>query len=135
MALRLKHKIVVQISRDAEQKQKGVIFLDDDAVQEIDTNQYQRSAGSDISIPDTDTEALSFGDVQAVRGLYLEVSGQCNVTLNGSNVPILVEPDAGAPSGKPGKLMLNATITSVSIENVSGGIITGVYALWGDPLP
>ena len=135
MALRLKHKVVVQISRDTDQKQKGVVFLDDDSVQEVDTSGYLRSAGGDISIAVSSTEALNLGDVQAVRGLYLEVDGQCNVTLNGANVALDVQPDAGT-TGKRGKLLLNAGITSVSVENVSATtVLTGFYAVWGDVAP
>ena len=134
MALRLKHKVVVQLSRDTDQKQKGVVFLDDDSVQEVDTSSYERSAGGDVSIAAAASEALALGDVQVVRGLYLEVSSQCSVTLNGGNVPLVVQPDTGT-SGKSGKLFLNATITSVSVENTSGATMTAFYAVWGDPTP
>jgi hypothetical protein len=132
MALRVKHKALIQISSDTAQKSKRY-FLEDDSSHEVDTEQYQAEISGDLSIADAATEVLSFGDVQDARGLYLEVSGLCDVTINGANVPMAMQPAAGTTANA--KFLIDATITSVSITNNSGGTLTGSYALWGNPLP
>lgn len=138
MPLRLKHKIVVQVTADTAQKQKR-FFLDDDPVQETDVSSFAHQANSELSIDDTVTEALSFGDVQDARGIYIETDKPCDVFINGSATPIpmILAPASGSSSGAAkAKLFLEATITQVSITNTVGdnSVLTGVYELWGDPV-
>ena len=138
MALRVKHKLVVQISGDQAQKKKR-FFLEDGPEQETDIASFDRSVSGDLNILDTVTEALSFGDVTDARGIYLEVDQPCNMRINGSptDLPIILAPAPGSGSGAvapTAKVFLEMNLTSVTIENTSGGaVLTGSYTIWGDP--
>ena len=137
MALRVKHKLVVQISGDTAQKKKR-FFLEEGTEQETDVASFDRSASGDLSIADTVTESLPFGDVTAARGLYLEVDKPCNVKINGSatSIPVILAPapSGGGTAAPTAKLFLEATLTAVTIENTdgSGAVLTGSFVLWGD---
>ena len=128
MAIRVVHKLLIQISGDTGQKQKR-FFTEDDASIITDVATFDRQAGSDINIPDAATEVLNFGDVTAVRGLYLEVDQPCSLRLNGGNetLPIIL-----APTAAKAKVFLEMTLTGASLQNASGNTLNGSYVVWGD---
>ena len=128
MPIRVKHNVLVQISRDTDEKKK-TFYPDTNAVQ-IDT--FEKQANGDLSIAAGDTDQLSFGDVVDVRGIYLELSGDALVRINSGteNIPLTL-----APSGTKAQLFLEANLSAVEIENQGAEAITGVYCVWGDPTP
>jgi hypothetical protein len=131
MAIRVKHSVFVQASQDTAGKQK--LFYQDADLSAVVGDNYQRLASGNLAIAALATESLPTGDIDAIKGVYLEVSGQCNVRINGSTDDIVLSPTAGITSGKA-KLFLEAVITSLTIENTDASIeLTGVYCLWGDP--
>jgi len=128
MPIRVKHNVLVQISRDTDEKKK-TFYPDTNSVQ-IDT--FEKQANGDLSIAAGDTDQLSFGDVVDVRGIYLELSGDALVRINSGteNIPLTL-----APSGTKAQLFLEANLSAVEIENQGAEAITGVYCVWGDPTP
>ena len=110
MPIRVKHNVLVQISRDTDEKKK-TFYPDTNAVQ-IDT--FEKQANGDLSIAAGDTDQLSFGDVVDVRGIYLELSGDALVRINSGteNIPLTL-----APSGTKAQLFLEANLSAVEVEN------------------
>lgn len=131
MAIRLKHRVFVQASRDIAGKQK--LFYQDSDLSEVTADNFERMASGNLSIAALATESVPLGDVDAVKGIYLEVSQQCNVRINGSADDIIMTPPSGV-SGTAAKLFLEAVISQVEIENTNAdSALTGVYCVWGDP--
>lgn len=125
MAIRLKHILAVQASRDTAGRKK--LFYQDTEVEAVTIDTFDHIQSGNLSIPPGDEESLGFGQVNQAKGLFLEVSGDCNLTLNGAATPIPLE-----VSGSTAKFFIEATLTSIQIENTSAeDTLTGVYALWG----
>ena len=63
---------------------------------EVIIDDFDKQANSDLAIANGVTEGLSFGDVDDVRGLYLEVTVPCKLLLNGSTeeLPVTLAPNA-----------------------------------------
>lgn len=130
MTIRVKHKVVVQNSLDTSAKRK-LFYQEDDNTAEVVSDAFERQTGGVLDIDVSSTEALPFGDVTDVRGVYIEVDGACDVRVNGSPDPIPIQP---APAATQAKLLLEAGITGITIENSSAtNRLTGHYCLWGDP--
>jgi len=128
--MRVVHRVYAQLSRDVAQKQQ--LWLADPALSEVVTDQFQRCVGGLDEVAVVSTQVLSLGDVQDVRGLYLEADRTCRVRLNGSADPLVLQP---AEAGKPAKLFVEATITQVTVENLSAvNPVQVAYVVWGDPL-
>jgi hypothetical protein len=109
------------------------MFFPDLASEAVSHATFDKSSSGDLAIDASGVESLNFGDVLDVRGLYLEVSGNCYLRLNGSvdNIPVTLAPDA-----MKAKVFLEVDITSVIIQNTSSTeALTGVYCVWGDPTP
>ena len=127
--MRLKTTVQVQMTQDDAGKRK--LYSDDATAAASDTTGYQRGANSLISIDPETTEAMAFGDVSLVRGMYLEVDQDALVRLNGSGDALQMRVASGV--GKA-KLFLETEVTEVTIENVSTDTaLTGVFVCWGDP--
>ena len=126
MSIRVKHNVLLQISRDTLEKKKQ--FFPD--ANEVILAAFDSQSNGTLAIPATTSLTLDFGEVTDVRGLYIEVSADVVVRINGSltNLPITLASDA-----TKGQLFLESNISAVIIENESATAITGVYALWGDP--
>lgn len=129
MAIRVKHKVAVAIGLASDMK--NTLLELDDTLAEVILDGFDRAVSNIVAIAAAATEQLSLGDLSTVRGMYLEVDGDCTVRLNGSTDDILMK--VGATGGKA-KLLLEATITQVEIE-ATGAAVNGVYAMWGDPTP
>jgi hypothetical protein len=123
--------VFVQIGRDQELKNKQ--FYPDPELSEIVIDDYQRQMNADLNIDALTTEVLTFGDVDAVKGIFLEVDQDAKVYLNGSLDAIQLR-IAGDTLVTKAKLFLEADISSVSVENTHAtNPLTGVYCVWGDP--
>lgn len=131
MPIRVDHTVTPQISRDTAQKQK--LFFPDIGEEAVSHATFEKSSNNILSLDASAVESLSFGDVDDVRGLYLEVSGDCYLRINGStdNIPVKLP-----PSGTRAKVFLEADVTAVEVQNLSTtDALTGVYCVWGDPTP
>lgn len=124
----LKHTVQLQISLDSEAKRK--LFADDAVTAATSTNGFASQANSVLTIPPAGLKSLSFGDVQAVRGLYLETSLEALVRLNGAADPLSLKK---ADNASATKLFIEAEITQVTVENPGADTLSGVYVVWGDP--
>lgn len=130
MTIRVDHSILLDITRDTGQKRCLFGEDADEAQRILDQNDAQSS--NTLAIPASTTETLSFGDVGAPAGLYLEVNQAVNVYLNGSADPIALVPQVATNrNDQVAKLFLEATITQVDVENTNLTEMTGVYAVWG----
>ncbi len=136
MALSLfKHELVMDVAEDSSGKLKE-FERPRDTVLVNKGDFWNRIHGGNFSIAKTETEVLDLGDVAIpAKGLYLEVSGQCDITLNGLASPFQVRPTA-KESSQLLKLFLEVDITSISITNTDGTkAMTGSYRVWGDENP
>lgn len=128
--MRIKHTVLLRLARDNDMRR--LLFSDDSQLAEVVIDAYQRHAQGHIAIAAAATESLSFGDVDEIKGLYLELNQDAKVRLNGSLDSIVV---AKPPGGSVAKLFVEATITAVEIENDTGSALTGLYVVWGDETP
>lgn len=131
---RIRHQVYAQVYGDTAYKD-GRFTPDPDSELLVATG-FQRQVNADFSIAALATESLGLGDVSLVRGIYIKVDADCIVRLNGSLDSITLRtPASGTPAFGP-KLFMEADITQVQVENISGSdILTGVYCMWGDPSP
>lgn len=131
MAIRVKHIIAVQTSTDTDQTRK-MFYLDPDN-ESVISDSVQKQASGNLEVAIGASETLSFGDVTDVRGLYLEVAGDCRVRLNGApdNIEMKIVKDA-TPS--KAKLFVEADLSQVEVDNTQGTVaLTGIFCVWGDP--
>lgn len=127
--MRLKHQVRVQAALDTGMKR--ALFSDDATLSQVSTDSFTKEANSVLAIPASATEALSFGDVTLVKGLYLEVDQDAKVRLNGGTEVIQLRKAAGVAKAK---FFIEADLTAVTVENpVADAALTGVYVVWGDP--
>lgn len=132
MAIRVRHRVYVQTSRDTAGKSK--LFYPDPELEESVTDGLDNQAGGSLTMAADEVVNLAFGDVVACKGLYLEVSGTTQVVLNGGD-PLELTPVAGIGTTTRAKLFIEAPLTEVQLTNLADETVTGVYCLWGDPTP
>ena len=132
MAIRLVHNIIVQIFRDPEGKR--ALFSEDEELGKKIITDFEQSNSGNVSIGATSTDTLKFGDVDAVKGLFLEVDQDVDVKLNGGS-EILPMRLPNTEAGATAKLFVEADISAVEITVPGATAMTGVYVAWGDPTP
>lgn len=126
--MRIKHKVNVRIADDANMK--DMLFGPDDELAEIVADGFLRQASGIIALDAAATESLSFGDVDAVKGLYLKIDQDVQVDINGlGNLQMRRHTTT---TGTYAKLFIEGDITSVSITN-GGSAARGLWCVWGDP--
>lgn len=130
--MRVKHTVLMQLARDIEMRR--LFYSDDSQLAQQVIDGYDKQAQGHIAIAATATESLTFGDVDAVKGLYLELNQNAKVRINGSATDIVLAKPPSA-SADVAKLFLEADITAVEIENPTTEPMTGIYVVWGDPTP
>lgn len=128
MAIRIKHSVLVQISRDTDAKKK--LFYPD--ANDVILDGFDAQSSGNLSVPATTIETIPFGDITDVRGLFVEVSGDVVVRLNGGtdNIPITL-----APGATKAQFFLEGNLSASVVENEGATTITGIYCVWGDPTP
>ncbi len=129
--MRIKHTIQLRIARDVEMRR--LLFSDDAQLAEKVIDDYGNQAQGSIEIAAGGTESLSFGDVTAVKGIYLEMDQGARIRLNGSADNIVAAKPPGA-SEDSAKFFLEADLSAVEIENNTSETLTGLYVVWGDPV-
>lgn len=131
MAIRVSHTVAVRTSRDTEYKK--AMWDPDVTLSEVILDIFEKQVNGNLSVAVSSSEQISFGDIDVVKGAYLEFDTDCLVRLNGSVDSIAVRT---AESGKAAKFFLEADISQIEVENQSSStVLTGVYVLWGDPTP
>lgn len=130
MALRIRHTVNVRVARDEDMKLG--LWLPDLTLSEVVLDEYERAASGSLNIAAAVTESVPLGDVDAVRGLYLEIVGTANVRINGSLDNIAMSQQDAT---KPAKLFIEALISQVQIENTGTTDLDGFFCVWGDPTP
>lgn len=130
--MRVKHTVLMQLARDTEMRR--LFYSDDSQLSQQVIDGFEKHAQGHIAIAAAATESLSFGDVAAVKGLYLEVDQNAKVRINGSATDIVLAKPPSA-SADAAKLFLEADVTAVEIENPTTEPLTGIYIVWGDPTP
>lgn len=137
MAIRVKHRVYVHTFGDTDEKLQK--FTPDPELMEVLTDEVEKQSHSDLSIAPTSTDTLPFGDIAAVKGMYLEMQAACKVRINGSLDDIDLTPVkgvAGANTTTPAKLFLEAPLTAVTVENTHAtDPLIGQVVFWGDPTP
>ena len=130
MAIRVRHTVAARTSRDTDFKK--AMWDPEVELAEVVLDTFEKQANSNLSVPATTKEELSFGDVEAVKGIYLELLAAGKVYINSSLDAIEMTPGA---TGQPAKLFLEANISKVEVENEAATALEGVYLVWGDPTP
>lgn len=82
-----------------------------------------------LSVAPGATDVIPLGDIDTVTMVEIDVSGAVTVTLNGT----IVIPIAPLRTGARAWLHLHTPVTSLSITNPGGTVVTGSYLLLGDP--
>ena len=128
MAIRLKTKINVRIAEDTDMN--NLLFAPKDDLAEVTIDGYEKSVSGVLKVDANTTEALSLGDVDTPKGLYLRVDNDCLVNINGlGNIQLR---RSSVATGVVAKLAIEADITSVSITAPTTSDVRGVWAIWGD---
>ncbi len=129
MTIRVKHTVAVLTSRDTQFKK--AMWYPDVTLAEVIIDTFEKQASGNFAVPVSSIETLSMGDIDAVRGFYLETETACKIRINGSLDSIDLVPSG---SGFSAKLFLEAELDSVIVENESADtILNGVFVFWGDP--
>ena len=129
--MRIKHKVTVRIAEDT--LMQNLLFGPDDVLAEIVLDDFQRTTSGLISINTTVTENLPLGDVDAVKGLYLRVSDDCIIKLNGGTQEIQLRKSDSGTSVSYAKFFIEADISQVAITAGATAVLTGMFCAWGDP--
>jgi len=127
--MRVKHKVIVQVARDADMK--NTLFSTDETLAEVIADGFDRSVTGLLHVAATVTESVPLGDVDVPKGLYLEVDQDCQVAINGSADLIQLRKSSTA-SSVPAKLFLEADISSLAIT-AGATAVNGAFCVWGDP--
>lgn len=132
MPIRVTHNVLVQISSDTAGKQK-LVWPETNAVT---SDGFDQQVTSNLQVAASASQALTFGDVAAVRGFYLEVNQDCLLTINGGTpIQLRKHPGATTAAGRA-RFFIEAEITSVSVDNSANAeALVGQYTAWGDPTP
>lgn len=129
--MRVKHKVNVTITDDAEGKDK-LLSLDDTAA-EVALDGYEEHSSGKAKLAIGASFSVPFGSVGDARGFFLKSTGDCDVSINGGAALQvrrgLVSSGTRAASTK---LFFEGTLLSVTVTAVEALSLT--HAVWGDPV-
>lgn len=127
--MRVKHKVWVNTARDSSMK--DLVYGPSEDSRLVQTDSYEQWGGGSFTIAAAANEDLNLGDVDAVRGIYLEAAGDLEITLNGSDTPLtLHRPDSQV--GTVAKLFAEAEIDTVNVANPGTAAVSGHFHVYGD---
>lgn len=126
--MRVKHTVQLTVSEDTDQKQ--ILFQRDATLAQVVIDNYERATSGLVSIAAAATENLPLGDVTNVKGLYLALSEEATVAINGSGDLIQMRKGGSASLAK---LLIEADITEVAVTAPAAADLTGTFCVWGDP--
>jgi hypothetical protein len=126
--MKLEHTINVRIIKGTDTS--DLYFGLSNDLAKVIVSDYDKYCSGTIAISADGTETLSFGDIDTVKGILIVVNNDCELTINGSNVPVslIKHVDVTYPKAS---FFMNALISSLSIE-ASSGALTGFYCAWGN---
>lgn len=127
--MRIKHKANVRISDDADMK--DMLFGLDDTLAEVVIDAFTKQSSGKISVLAGETESVALGDITAVRGAFLKLSGDCQLKINGAATAIQLRKPTTA-TGTYCKFFIEAEITSLQIIAPVGADVSGIFCVWGD---
>lgn len=128
--MRVKHKVVVQIAEDTGMK--NGLFNQDEQLNAVTIDGYEKQFSGIIKTLATETDTLSFGDVEAVKAVFMKLDRECIVTINGEAIQMRIAPGQPAPAFT--RLFLEADIETLTVTAPVGGDVNGVYVVYGDEL-
>lgn len=128
MAIRMKFRANVNAWKDTAMK-IGLVGPD---VAEVTFDGYTKRAATDFEVDDGDTEAFTFGDIEAVKGFKLEADNDFTLRINGGD-PLVIPSMTLADGTKVVLLLLPVDLTALSVE-AHAGAVTGRITFWGDPV-
>lgn len=124
---------VVALTEDAAGKQ--IIYKRDEELAKQTIDAFERGASSIFNIAASANEDVSFGDVDDVRGFYIEADGDFDVIFNGGAETVSFKV-ADTTTGRKAKCRMDAQVTQINITNPDAtNALTGSYCVWGDPTP
>jgi len=126
--MRIRHKVNVRIGDDANLK--DLLFGPDDEMAEVVVDGYLRQASGIMALAAAATEAVSLGDVDAVKGVFLKFDQDVTVDINGLGAIQLRRHTT--TTGTYAKLFIEGDITSLSVTNPGTTAARGIWCVWGD---
>jgi hypothetical protein len=126
--MKLEHTVNVRVFKGTDTS--DLYFGLNNDLSKVIVSDYDKYCSGTIAIDAAGTGVLSFGDIDTVKGILLIVDNDCELTINGSNVPIslIKHIDTTYPKAS---FFMNALISSFSIEAASIAL-TGFYCAWGN---
>lgn len=132
MAIRIKHRVWIQAYEDTAAKHK--LFAPDPELSEVVSDGFDKSTSGVFTVAASGNENLSFGDIAAVKGLWLKIDGEAKLKINGSSDEIQLRLEPGATAAEDFcKFFIEADISSLNVANAGEVVMSGVYLAWGDP--
>ena len=125
--MRIKNKINSVISTDTAGY--NVLFGMADNLAETTIDVYANQVSGSFAIGQGTSEALSLGDITAVKGFYLKVDGDCKLTINSSASQIQIRKPSTTTYAY---FFIEADIASLEIEAEAAVDLTGIYCAYGD---
>jgi hypothetical protein len=126
--MRVKHKVIVKVSDDADMK--DLLFSTDEQLAEVVIDAWTKSFCGKVTVALNTTENLSLGDIGLVKGLYLKVNKDVVIKFNGSADSMTLK-RAGSTTNHYAKLFLEAAITQVNIAAPVTEDASILYCIWG----
>lgn len=127
--MRIKHILMLSVADDSDMKDALFGPIDETlATTQIDG--YTNQVSGKFKVLSTITKSLSFGDIAAVKGIYLEVDQDCGLKINDAAAISLKR--GNSATGSLAKFFIEATLTKIEIVAGSADV-HGTYCAWGDP--
>lgn len=130
MAIRVKHKVRVHTFRDTDEA--NAYYKPDDTAAEEVLDAFDKQCASNLKVLQNTSELLNFGDVDVVKGIYLEVNVEAKLKLNGSTDEIQLRKGSTLSTAKA-KFFLEGDISSVEVVAPTTEDVVGEFVVWGDP--
>lgn len=126
--MRLKHKVIVKVSDDADMK--DLLFSTDEQLAEVIIDAWTKSLCGKVTVAMNTNENLSLGDIGSVKGIYLKADKDVVIKLNGSADSLTLK-RSGTTTSHFAKLFLEAAITQVNIAAPVTEDASILYCIWG----
>lgn len=127
--MRVKHRGNVRIAEDTDMK--NLLFGPDADLAEQVLDGFTKQASGVFTVTANTSENLSLGDLTTVKGLFLRVSVDCTIKLNGSADAIQLR-RGGALSSNTARLLIEAEVSAVEVTAPVASDVSGVWCVWGD---
>ncbi len=128
----IKHKVVVNISKNSDGSGGGSCMEEADAEVLID-GRFEKRTDIELDLEEAEIMDLPLGDMGTAAGFYLKLDGDVDVTINGQG-PIPMRRANPEDSASTATWLLEGEFTALTIENVTAGtIISGRFIAWGAP--